>query len=87
MSFTNIEKTNYDHLKKMQVGDIWIDIYGDYFLVTEVYKSNVRSKTKKFWINFSAILLTADHQFDGPQSYPGQFIDDFNPSIVKEKIA
>ena len=88
MTFTPLENDNYDHLKKMAVADIWIDKYGDYYLILEVYKHNVRSKTKKFFIMFSGILLTNYCTDEGMDDYKaGAFIDDINPSIMKEKVA
>ena len=87
MSYTPATNENYDHLKKMKKGDIWVDIHGDYFLVTEVYKYNVRSKTKKFFIMVDAILMTANHKFDDEEYFSGDYIQDYNPSLIKEKVA
>jgi hypothetical protein len=73
----------------MKVGDIWLDTYGDYYLITECHKENMRSKTQKFYIFFSAILLTANGIIEGDSDLytPGQLLDDVNPLIMKHKVA
>lgn len=81
------EERNYDHLKKMKVGDIWLDEYGDYILIVNVYKHNARSKHRKFFIMLDALLLTSFAEIAGENFKSGSIVEDYNPSIIKEKIA
>lgn len=85
MTYTAIEKRNIDHLKKMKIGDIWKDKFGDYILIVDVTKINTRSKTKPFFIYIGAILMTNFSNFTDVTA--GQYIDDFIPEFIVEKIA
>lgn len=80
-----IESKNIDHLKKMQVGDIWLDKYGDYLLILDVDKINHRSKNKRFYIFVGAMLLT--NFSNDAEVEAGTYIEDFIPEYIMEKIA
>ena len=84
MTYTEPEKVPIDHLKKMKVGDIWRDKYGDYLLVLGVSKSGVRTKDK-FSIYINAILLT--NVTNDKDVHSGMYVDDYIPELIMEKIA
>lgn len=69
----------------MQIGDIWLDKFGDYLLVTDVSKVNVRSKTKPFYICIGAILMT--NNLEDKDVVAGMYVDDYVPEYIVEKIA
>jgi hypothetical protein len=69
----------------MKIGDIWTDKYGDYLLVVDVQKFNVRSKTKPFSIYIGAILMTNFNNHKEVRS--GEYIDDYIAEYIVEKIA
>lgn len=69
----------------MKVGDIWLDKFGDYLLVTAVDKVNTRSKDGKFFLFVSAILMT--NFTNDPDITAGEFIDDYVVEYIMEKIA
>jgi len=41
-------KKNYDHLKNIEVGDIWMDRFGDRVLIQEVQKHNLNHNKRSF---------------------------------------
>ncbi len=69
------------------MGDIWRDEYGDYILIVNVYKHNLRKKDKKFFIMLDALLLSSFGNLAGDTTKSGDIVEDFNPDIIKEKIA
>jgi hypothetical protein len=71
----------------MKVGDIWRDEYGDYILIVNVYKYNTRSKDKKFFIMLDALLLSSFGNLPNDKFKSGDIVEDYNPDIIKEKIA
>ena len=85
MTYEPIPKKDLSYLKNMKRGDIWIDKYGDYVLIKAVYKTNVRSKTKPFWISVEGILLSNITQ--EPDVSVGELIDDFVPEFFIRKVA
>jgi hypothetical protein len=78
-------KRDYDHLKNIEVGDIWMDRYGDQVLIQEVQKHNLNHNKKKFFLFLDVILLT--NVQNAKMVKAGEYIMEYDPSLLVKKVA
>lgn len=71
----------YDYLKDIQVGDIWLDRYGDRVLIQEICKP----KSKNFFVFLDVILLTNVQNSSTVRA--GEYIAEYDPLLLRERIA